>query len=111
WVAIARMDPYRVEWIAPDGKRIRGEPLPFERVRLDDREQRGFVERQAMRGGGPPRDPKSFPEWPAIMPPFLTEALLPAPDGRLWIRRPQTVANLEPPYDVVDRRGRLIARV
>ncbi|HJU75303.1 MAG TPA: 6-bladed beta-propeller [Gemmatimonadaceae bacterium] len=111
WIAIARLDPYRVDWIAADGRRIRGAPLPFERVRLDEREQRAFVERLAARSGNPPRDPASFPEWPVYMPPFLYESLLPAPDGRLWVRRPPTAANPNPPYDVVDRRGALVARV
>ena len=111
WIAIARLEPYRVDWTAPDGNRIRGSPLPFERVRLDEREQRAFVERQASRTGQAPRDPGSFPEWPEIMPPFLSESILPAPDGRLWIRRTPTAENLDPPYDVVDRRGALVARV
>jgi hypothetical protein len=111
WIAVARLDPYRIEWIAPDGKRIRGSPLPFERVRLDDREQRAFVERQAARTGRPPRDLASFAEWPEIVPPFLSESLLRAPDGRLWIRRTPTAAQPNPPYDVADRRGLLVARV
>jgi hypothetical protein len=111
WIAIARLDPYRVEWIPPDGKRILGPALPFERVRLDERERRAYVERQAARSGQPPRDPGSFPEWPELMPPFLTGSLLAAPDGRLWIQRPPTAANPNPPYDVVDRRGALVARV
>jgi hypothetical protein len=111
WIAIARLDPYRVDWIAPDGKRITGSPLPFERVRLDDRERRAFVERQAERTGRPVRDPSSFAEWPDAIPPFLPEPLLSAPDGRLWIRRAPTAANANPPYDVVDRRGELVARV
>lgn len=111
WIAIARLDPYRIDWITPDGKHTRGSPLPFERVRLDEREQRAFLEREAARTGRPPRDPSAVPEWPEIMPPFLPESLLPAPDGRLWIRRPPTAANPNPPYDVVDRRGVLVARV
>ena len=111
WIAIARLDPYRVDWISPDGKRTAGSPLPFERVRIDEREQRALVERLAANTGNPPRDPRTFPEWPAIMPPFLNDGLLTAPDGRLWIRRPPTAANAHPPYDVVDRRGALVARV
>jgi hypothetical protein len=111
WIAIARLDPYRIEWITPDGKRVRGSPLPFERVRLDEREQRAFVKRQSARTGAPPRGPASFPEWPEFIPPFLSESLLRAPDGRLWIRRTPTAANPNPPYDVVDRRGALVARV
>lgn len=111
WIAIARLDPYRVDWIAPDGKRTRGSPLPFDRVRLDAREIRAYVDRQAARNGTPARDPASFPAWPEVMPPFLPQPLLPAPDGRLWIRRPSTAANPDPVYDVVDRRGALVARV
>jgi len=45
------------------------------------------------------------------MPPFLGEALLTAPDGNLWIRRTPTATNAEPPYDVIDRSGALVARV
>lgn len=111
WVAIARLDPYRVDWIGPDGRLTRGQPLPFERVPLDEDEQRAYVERVAMRSGGPVRDPSAYGKWPEIMPPFRTGALLTAPDGRLWIRRVATAANPSPPYDIVDRRGALAARV
>lgn len=111
WIAIARLDPYSVDWIAPDGKRVRASPLPFERVRIDQREKAAFVERQAARSGRAARDPDSFPPWPEIIPPFLAEALLTAPDGRLWIRRAPTADNPFPPYDVIDRSGALVARV
>ena len=111
WIAVARLDPYRVDWIAPDGKWVRGPILPFERVRLDGREQRAFLERQEARTGRPPRELSSYPDWPDVMPPFLAEPLLTAPDGRVWIRRPATSANLNPPYDVIDRRGTLVGRV
>lgn len=111
WIAIARIEPYRVDWIAPDGKQIRGQPLPFQRVRLDEREQRAFLERQADRSGTAPRDPGSMPDWPESVPAFLPGSLLPAPDGLLWIRRTGTAADPSPPYDVIDRRGALVARV
>ena len=111
WIAIARLDPYRVDWIAPDGKRTDGSPLPFERVRLDEREQRAWLDRQAERNGNAAPDPRSYPDWPAFFPPFLPEALLPAPDGRLWVRRVATSGNLSPPYDVINRQGALVARV
>jgi hypothetical protein len=111
WIAIARLEPYRVDWIMPNGKRIHGAALPFERVRLDEREQRAFVEREAARSGRTPRDPSTFPEWPEYIPPFLNLGALAGPDGRLWIQRAPTAANPYPPYDVVDRRGVLVARV
>jgi hypothetical protein len=111
WIAVARIEPYRVDWIAPDGKQIRGQPLPFERVRLDLREQRAYLAREAARTGTTPRDPSSLPDWPESMPAFQPGALLTAPDGRLWIRRTGTAADPSPPYDVIDRRGALVARV
>ena len=111
WIAIARLEPYRIDWIAPDGKRIAGAPLPFERVRLDEREQRDYLNRQAVRNGTEVQDPRSYPDWPQFIPPFLPDALLAAPDGRLWIKRPASSANLNPPYDVIDRQGGLVARV
>ena len=110
WVAIVRLDPYRVEWIGPAGQRAAGGPLPFERVRLDEREQRAFLQREAVRTGRPPRDPATLPPWPEFVRP-TSGAPLTAPDGKLWIRREASTANLNPPYDVVDRRGQLAARV
>ena len=110
WIAIVRVDPYRVDWIGPSGQRIRGEPLPFDRVALDEREQRAFLQREAVRTGRPPRDLASLPEWPAYVRAH-TGPLLTAPDGNLWIRRQESTANLNPPYDVVSRRGELAARV
>ena len=111
WIAIARLDPYRIDWVAPDGKRIFGPSLPFERVRLDEREQRDYLNRQAERNGTEVRDPRSYPDWPEYFPPFLPDALLQASDGRLWIRRTATSQNPKPPYDVIDRSGALAGRV
>lgn len=111
WIAIARIEPYRVEWRAADGRRIAGEPLPFESVRVDERERRAFLQRLAARTGQDPLDPARFPEWPQVMPPFTPDALLVAPDGRLWVRRPPTAANPATRYDIVDRLGRLVARL
>lgn len=111
WIAVARLEPYRVDWISADGRQIRGQPLPFERIPLDDAEQRAYVERVAARSGGPAPEPSRYGTWPEIMPPFRSGALLAAPDGRLWIQRVATAAAPYPPYDVVDRRGALVARV
>lgn len=111
WIAVARLEPYRVDWITADGRQIHGQSLPFERIPLDDAEQRAYVERVAARSGGPVPEPSRYGKWPEIMPPFRTGALLAAPDGRLWIQRVATAAASYPPYDVVDRRGALVARV
>ena len=111
WIAIARIDPYRVEWVPSSGPRVAGSPLPFERVRLDEREQRAFLQRESERTGRPARDPASLPPFPEVIPPFLGDALVAAPNGQLWIRRAPSSANVDPPYDMVDRQGTLVARL
>jgi hypothetical protein len=111
WVAIARLDPYRVEWLAPGGQRVAGAPLPFAATRVTDEEKRAVLQREADARGTEPRDPDSVRDWPEHVPPFLAGALLAAPDGRLWIRRTPTAARPRTSYDVVDRRGGLAAQL
>lgn len=111
WIAVARHGPYRVDWISPKGDVVRGKPLPFQEVKLDDRERREFLARLEARTGRPSRSPELYLDWPEIMPPFLGAALIPGPDGLLWIQRAATAANPKPPYDVVDRKGDLVAQV
>ena len=114
WIAVARVGPYRVDWRSPEGRWVRGAPLPFTAVRVDDRERCLAMER--VLGGGGACDPSSLPGWPETAPPFLppslqrlAPALLAAPDGRLVIARTPSVASPERQYDVVDRQSRLVA--
>jgi hypothetical protein len=109
WIAIALVAPYRVEWHAPGGTVVRGQPLPYSPQRVDDR-----VKRQAIddRWAGPgSRAPKfaltDFPAWPDVLPPFLDNALLSLPDGRVAIKRTSLGADRSVHYDIVDRRGNL----
>ncbi len=108
WIAIARCSPYRVDWIDPNGRRVMGAPLPYERVAVNDREKRAALDAEARQTGRPPRDADAVGDWPATVPPFIGSPLLAAPDGTLWIRRTQTVANPQVRYDVVDRRGAVV---
>lgn len=110
-IAVARVSPYRVDWIAPDGKRTSGAPLPFTRVPVSLREKEAVLRREAEQTGRNPRSVESVADWPEILPPFLVGALLPAPDGRLWIRRTAPAADPATRYDVVARTGALAARV
>jgi hypothetical protein len=85
--------------------------LPFERVRLDDQERRAYLQRESDRSGRPAREPGDLPEWPEFVPPYLGNALIPASDGTLWIQRTPSTRNVMPPYDVINRRGELAARI
>ena len=108
WVAVVRADPYRVEWLTRDGLWIRGAPLPFQSIRVDDKEKRAYLERSAAAVGkdSSPRD--SITDWPSTLPPYRSPiVLLAAPDGRLLVPRLPAADRPETRYDVVNRRGTL----
>jgi hypothetical protein len=114
WVVVVRRDPYRVEWRSPAGRWTVGRAIAYPRVRLDAREKEAVIRlRRAERG---PRHPPAefFTEWPEYYPPFeqspVGTALL-TMDGKVVIRRARTARAPEARYDVVDRRGELLARV
>jgi hypothetical protein len=87
WIAVVRMDPYRVEWRSPNGRWIRG-ALPFSVIRMDDKEKRAYMERQAAATGKPASSPGSITDWPATVPPYRSPlVLLASPDGRVFIPR------------------------
>jgi len=111
WIAIARVDPYRVDWIAPGGKRLIGALLPFARIRLDDHEKRAYLQRGASASGRSARAPEAVLDWPEILPPFQQRELLAGPDGRLWIHRTPSAASTDERYDIVGRRGTLEGRL
>ena len=112
WLAIARLQPYRVDWHTPDGKWIRGAPLPFREVRVGEREKEAYRKRQDALGL---RSPPDRADWASVMPPFLppfpSASLITTPEGRLLIARPATADQLENRYDQVDRSGKLIAQI
>ena len=110
-VAIARVNPYRVDWVLANRARVTGPPLPFTRISVTEREKNAVMMRQAARSGRAPAAPGLVDDWPESIPPFLTGALLTAVDGRLWIRRTASAQAPETVYDVVDRNGTIAARL
>jgi hypothetical protein len=113
WIAVARTEPYRVDWRAAGGRWYRGNPLPYQPVKVDDREKCAATERFLGRQG--PCDPAGLPGWPGLVPPFLPptlQSLLPSllamPDGRLAIARTPTTRSRSYQYDLIDRSGRLV---
>lgn len=119
WIAVARVEPYRVEWRAPDGTWVHGAPLPFTPVPIDDAEKCAAV--QPVSATPQPCDPLRI-EAPDALPPFLpmagpamiapaTPTLHPLPDGRLLIRRTPSAAAPGNRYDIVDREGGLAGRL
>jgi hypothetical protein len=109
WIATAFVAPYRVEWRAPSGAVVRGEPLPFTRQAVDNRIKQQAIDDTWGRPGStaPKFALTDFPAWPDIVPPFLEDALFALPDGKVAIRRTSLGANRTIQYDIVDRAGKL----
>lgn len=134
-VAVVRAEPYRVEWIARDGRRTTGPTVQYQPLRVTDGEKRAALERQirpgtitVMGGGAGARAapiagaPEGFRKpdvsiddktltWPDRMPPFLAGAATVAPDGTLWVLRTRRHDDPVPTYDLFDASGRLTGRV
>ena len=95
WIAVAHPDPYRVDWRRPDGRWIRGAPLSFTPVKVDEGEK-CFA---AARRGSDACDLDRYPGWPENVPAFQMDTdpwrrigpngivLRAAPNGMLLINR------------------------
>jgi hypothetical protein len=129
-VAIVRHDPYRVDYIEPNGERRVSPPLPFTRERLTDadkaaeeerraRMQRSLAQRTITLPNGAVLQPGNTGElpplrdWPEWRPPFRSglQSVLPGPNGELWIARLQPAPARGALYDVVGAEGRLARKV
>jgi hypothetical protein len=126
-VAVPYAEPYHVVVYGPDGPGT-GPRIEFEPVALNEQhKQQWRKERERPvpalvvalnRGSNPDAasvvrmiPPFSEPTaWPAVMPPFLADAVRFAPDGTLWVARTSDdpAASI---HDVFDRSGRLVRRV
>jgi len=102
WVVVARLDPYRVDWRTPDGRWIRGMPLPVPAEPFDARERERYTSR--LREGQRPGTIR----WPETIPPFsIASPLTTTTDGRVLIRRMASARHPDPRYDVVNHRGEI----
>jgi len=107
WLAVARVQPYRVDWRTPEGRWILGKPLPSPTVRVTRREKAAYMQRSAERTGNAVRSPTVHSKWPTEIPPFLPGSLIGSSDGRLLVLRTPTADRPEVRYDLIDRQGRL----
>ena len=98
-VALVRTHDYRVDWVLPDGKRVAGRVIPYTPVKVTD------ADKKKRPANGPE------PEWPAVKPPFAYNGVLAGTDGNVWIPRYAPAEDTRSHYDVVDRRGAVVARV
>jgi hypothetical protein len=122
-VAIVRGATYTVEFIAPDGKktstRIGYEPIRVtaadQKAEMDSARRQMTEQTKAAQKMMPANVTMEFEllppaDWPANYPPVAPLGALPAPDGRLWVRRSTPVRLGRDQWDVIDAAGKLVAR-
>jgi hypothetical protein len=106
WVAIVRLEPYRVDWRSPAGQWLPGAPLPVPIERMDG------ANRRLYEGEPRPGQQRVPVRWPEYLPPFtIGWRPMATFDGKLVIRRAKSVRNPGTRYDVIDRRGHLVRQL
>lgn len=111
WLAVLRRDPYRVDWVTPGGRQLAGRALPYESVRVDERQRRRAIANHHFGGDSSLFESDDFPRWPSRLPPFLNDALTPLADGSVLVRRAPDARQPGLVHDVVGRDGILSLRI
>ena len=118
WIAIVRINPFRVDWRSPEGRWTLGAPLPVPVIRMTEREKAASLARTAASRASNPSStpPPQLPpqlqtpddEWPDVMPPYQQGEIMFSPAGDVIFRRQPSADYPGVAYYVVDRRGRLL---
>lgn len=128
-IAIVKPEPYRVEWVAPNGAHTSGPAVPAPKMKVTEADKKEIEKARAggtaimmTRRDGPngtsaqaramrPGDLPPLTDWPEYKPPFTGNAATVAPNGELWVRRTRPAGDLVPFYDVFDSKGQLVGHV
>lgn len=124
-IAIARANPYRLDWVGADGRITTGTPVAWRPVPIRDADKQEWIEAMAngltiraenrngqqsisfARGGiRDGADPSQF-TWPEAKPAFPAGAARVTPEGEAWVER-YVPAAAPKQFDVFDARGRLV---
>lgn len=108
WLAVARLNPYRIDWRTPDGQWKLGAPVPSTPVKVDTRQKQWYASRDVAAQNAVRRSNASG-AWPTHIPPFESGpfGLVATPQGMLLVRRSSSAEHPAVRYDVIDRVGEL----
>lgn len=120
-LAVARLEPFRVDLRAPDGTWLHGDSLPVPPIRADRRERQAFMQRNSVPRESP-GPPSPFPEpepvsasaddFPDYFPPYnFGTAPVAGPDGTILIKRARSADYMQSHYFVIDRNARLLGEI
>jgi hypothetical protein len=111
WLAVARVQPFRVDWRRPDGTWIQGHPISYKSVAIGDTERRFVMRQIAEQQGREPADSRTLADWPESFPAFERDGLVPLADGRLLLRRPLLPGARTRTHFIVSRTGAAVAEL
>jgi hypothetical protein len=127
-IAVARLEPLRVEIFDSDGELMQGPPVPYGPIEVTGADRQAWTD-ASLRGqaGGatgsfqmddgssrpirPPEPELADSDFPAVKPPFPWHGLHASPDGRLWLQRYGEHGAAHTEVDEFDERGTLVRRV
>ncbi|HEX3928827.1 MAG TPA: hypothetical protein VHW65_12600 [Gemmatimonadales bacterium] len=106
WIAVVRVNPYRVDWRSPDGRWLLGTPIPIPSAPLTAADKERYM--PPIVNNPPEGWPTPGVRWPATMPPTrgLANAMA-TPDGCVLVARVTSGAEHGTSYDRIDRHGAL----
>jgi hypothetical protein len=108
-IAIARLAPYRVDWISRDGSTRRGPIVQETPAPVTAAIKQRYAEDWKRNDDGTPvLRAKDFDQWPAVVPPFLANALIAGSDGLLYVTRSRSAITRSLEIDVFDTTGRRV---
>lgn len=111
WIAVVRIEPYRVEWILPDRTERLGPNRESARIPMTSAMKQFAIDsRQSQVYKGVFRA-SDFQRWPETLPPFTDGAVLGMANGHVLVRRELVREGDEQVYDEFDRRGVLLREV
>jgi hypothetical protein len=109
WIAVARLSPFRLGWIEPNGQ---GRTVSLQADRIPVSTEMRCAEARRTLGKVWTCSGQELPGWPAFVPPFLAtsnenafSALVPLPEGSVLLRRTCLASAVDCLYMVISRDG------
>jgi hypothetical protein len=108
-IAVAHYAPYSIDWILNGVRSAPKTAFISTPLRETTAEMRQAAAQRAYhnKDGSILFKPDQFPEWPKVVPAFVENALIPADDGNLYVRRTVISDSDSVAVDVISRGGGL----
>jgi hypothetical protein len=108
WIAMVRIEPYRVDWRRPDGTVVRGPDLKWDAPRSNATERRARAELYRRRTGHAWTWPDGM--WADRIAP-IRAGTLGTPEGNILVARSQWSKVADSRYDLINRSGRVLGQL